>query len=451
MFSPASRRFSSILLVVGLALNLSFAQSRPSGQRPSQQQPAATSPEKAPEEPQDVETLKIDTDLVTVPVVATDRGGTYITDLRQEEFALTEDGVQQEIAFFGKVAAAFHVVLMIDTSSSTKDKLKRIQEAAIAFVQQLQPDDRVKVISFDDRVKTLNEFTSNREILSKAIYGTKPGEGTKVYDAVELALNNIRKIRGRKAIVIFTDGMDWHSDNATFDGTLRGLDEEGVVVYPIRYDTRATTEQLAREQSGQTTQQLPTIDVIRKPPTGTTAPTFPGGDPVPTVGTQRTGPFGLPLPDEILRRRREEERDRDRDRRPPSDDPGLPPDVDARDRGPRNIPGSTTPSTTTTTTRRDPRLDDSITRMLDLAYLEADSYLTKLADKSGGRLLRADTLLSLPDAFSQIAAELRTQYMLGYYPTNKERDERYRKIVVKTTRKNVAIRSRPGYLSTNAR
>ena len=89
--------------------------------------------------------------------------------------------------------------------------------------------------------------------------------------------------------------------------------------------------------------------------------------------------------------------------------------------------------------------------MLDLAYFTADSYMKALAEKSGGRLLRADTLKSLPDAFAQIAAELRTQYMLGYYPTDKTRDDRYRKIKVTTTRKNVAIRARPGYLATNAK
>jgi hypothetical protein len=442
MLSPFSRRSIAILLVMSIGLSAAFAQRKPSSQKPVQ----------TPEEPQELETLKTDTDLVTVPVVASDHGGLAITNLRQEEFTITEDGVPQQIAFFGRVAAPFHVVLMIDTSSSTQDKLKQIQQAAIAFVQELQPADRVKVISFDDRVRDLNEFTSSRDILSKAIYSTKSGEGTKVYDAVELALNTIRQIRGRKAIVIFTDGMDWHSDSATFDGTLRWLDEEGVVVYPIRYDTRATTERLAREQSEQVSPQLPTIGVIRQPaPGGTTPPTFPGGDPVPTGGTQRrTGPFGLPMPDDIVRRRREEEeRQRDRDRRPPSDDPRLPPDIDVRDRQPRNIPGSTDPPMTTT--RRDPRPDDSITRMLDAAYMKADVYLEKLVEKSGGRLLRADTLASLPAAFSQIAEELRTQYLLGYYPTNKERDDRYRKIGVKTTRKAVVIRSRPGYLATSAK
>ena len=87
--------------------------------------------------------------------------------------------------------------------------------------------------------------------------------------------------------------------------------------------------------------------------------------------------------------------------------------------------------------------------MLDNLYATADGYLKELADKSGGRLLRADTLVSLPEAFAKIAAELRTQYSLGYYPTNRVRDEQYRRIKVKSTRENVIIRARPGYRSAS--
>jgi Mg-chelatase subunit ChlD len=438
----SSRRAVPIFLVVAIALTAAFAQTRPASQKPNPPKPAPTQqPETPPEEPQDIETLKTDTDLVTVPLIANDSNGTYITDLRQEEFAIQEDGVQQQIAFFGKVAAPFHVVLMLDTSSSTEDKLRDIQQAAFTFVQQLQDADRVKVISFDDSVRDLNDFTSDREILRAAIYKTKSGQGTKVYDAVELALNTIRKIRGRKAIVIFTDGMDWHSDSATYDGTLRGLDEEGVVFYPIRYETRATTERLAREQSAGGGPQLPTISVIRNPtPGGTTPTTFPSDDPIPTTGSNRkTGPLGLPSADEIMRRRREEERRR----RDPNGDPSQMPS----ERRDPNFPSSTPPSSS----RPSRDEDDSIKAMLDMAYLTADGYLRALAEKSGGRLLRADTLKSLPDAFAQIAAELRTQYMLGYYPVNKDRDDRYRKIKVTTTRKHVVIRARPGYLATNAK
>lgn len=428
MLSPALRSGFSLFLVLVLGVPLSLAQ----------------------DPPQDVETIKIDTNLVTVPVIASDASGVYVGDMRQEEFVLTEDGVPHQIAFFGKVSLPFHVVLMLDTSSSTQDKLRLIQQAALAFVQQLQPADRVKVISFDDKVRDLNEFTSNRETLQSAIYSTRSGEGTKVYDAIELALNTIRRIQGRKAIVMFSDGMDWHSDKATFNSTVRYLDEEGVIVYPIRYETRATTERLAREQAGET---LPTISVIRQaPPSGTTAPTFPGGDGVPTSGSKpKTGPFGLPTAEEIMRRRREEEQ-----RRQPYPNPDQLPEPPARvpDQRVPTVPGSRPGppgSTTTTTTTSRRSSDDSIGRMLDMAYSTADKYLETLAEKSGGRLLRADTITSLPDAFSKIAAELRTQYLLGYYPLNKERDDRYRKIKVTTARKNVILRARPGYLATTER
>jgi hypothetical protein len=421
----------SVATCVGSIPSQTKTQQRPKTARPAE--------ETVPPEAQDIDTLKTDTNLVTVPVIATDQYGTYLPDLTRDEFVVAEDGVPHEIAFFATVSAPFHVVLMLDTSASTQEKLRLIQEAARVFVEQLQPADRVKVISFDDQVKDLNEFTNDRRLVTAAINNTRSGHGTKLYDAFELALNTIRRIRGRKAVVLFSDGVDWHSDAATFDGTLRGLDEEGVIVYPIRYDTRSEAERLAREQNDQIAPSLPTIDVIRRaPPSGTTAPTFPSDDPgsLPTSGsTKKVGVLGLPPADEILRRRREAERDREirRDRgRVPA--PGDIPDAS------RRLPDGTP----------DPRdrRDDSISGLLDVLYTTADSYLNNLADKSGGKLLRADVLSSLPDAFAKIAAELRTQYLIGYYPIKKERDDKYRRIKVTSKRKGVLIRSRPGYLAT---
>jgi von Willebrand factor type A domain len=410
-------------------------------QRPKSAQTPAEEPA-TPDVPQDIETLKTDTNLVSVPVIATDSLGMYLPDLTRDDFTISEDGVPHEIAFFATISAPFHVVLMLDTSASTQEKLRLIQEAARVFVEQLQPADRVKVISFDDQVKDLNEFTNDRRLLTTAINQTKSGQGTKLYDAFDLALSTIRPIRGRKAIVIFTDGVDWHSVSATFQGTLRGLDEEGVIVYPIRYDTRPEAERLARDQSEQIQPQLPTIDVIRRPPSGTTAPTFPSDDPnsVPTSGTtKRVGVLGLPPADEILRRRRESERDREIGRDP------------RRSPSPDDIPSDRRNPPFPDSDRGSSRKDDSISGMLDLLYLTADSYLKNLADKSGGKLLRADLVSSLPDAFSKIAAELRTQYLIGYYPIKKERDEKYRRIKVTAKRKGVLIRARPGYLASAAR
>src|SRR5262249_47382743 len=141
-----------------------------------------------------------------------------------------------------------------------------------------------------------------------------------------------------------------------------------------------------------TTPELPTLDVIRRPPSGTTAPTFPSDEPdtVPTAGTRpKTGPLGLPLPSEILRPRPE----MDPNRRPSPND------------GPPTVPqrGTLPPPSN----RQPPKQADSITAMLDMLYATGDSYLKALAERSGGRVLRADTLNSLPDAFAKIAAELR--------------------------------------------
>lgn len=398
----------------------------PSTPEPTAEPAAEPSPESSPAQEQ-VETIKIDTNLVTVPVIATSIEGNYTPDLRQEEFSIWENGEKQEVAFFATVSAPFHVVLLLDTSASTQEKLGSIQRAAVAFVEQLQGGDRVKVVSFDNEVRELSDFTNDRAALKGAIYKTAPGRGTKVYDAFELALSSIKPIQGRKAIVLFSDGVDRHSDQATFDSTLHWLEEEGVIVYPIRFETRDEAERIAREAGDDPAAKLPTIDVIRGTPSGTTAPTFPSDEPdtVPTSGQRsKTGPLGLPTAAEIMRGRRERDPDMDRF-----------PSPDARDGRDTTRPSS----------RGSRRKDDSVNLMLDQLYLKADSYLIELANRSGGRLLRADTLGSLPDAFAKIAAELRTQYAIGYYPTNKARDGQYRKIKVKSTRKNVVVRARPGY------
>jgi VWFA-related protein len=112
-------------------------------------------------------------------------------------------------------------------------------------------------------------------------------------------------------------------------------------------------------------------------------------------------------------------------------------------------PRVATPGTVAYPRRPDVNISENIPWALDIVYLTADSNLKKLADRSGGQLYRADSVASLPKAFAAIAAELRTQYLLGYYPTNKNDNPAYRKIQVKTTRKDIAIRTRRGYRPKN--
>ncbi|HEX3280145.1 MAG TPA: VWA domain-containing protein [Pyrinomonadaceae bacterium] len=397
----------------------------PARQPTPAQQPAPTP---SPVDREQVETVKIDTNLVMVPVAATAADGKNVPELRQEEFTVTEDGVKQQIALFATTRLPVNVVLMLDTSASTKDKLALMQAAAVAFVEKLDTADRVKVISFDSKVHELSAFSNDRATLKAAIAKTSSGEGTKLYDAVDLALSSLRKLEGRKAIVLFSDGVDWHSDEASDYGTLRWLEEEGVVVYPIRYNTRAEAERIARAGGGEVDgQELPTIDVIQQAKSGT-QPTFPGDDDPrngPPVGQPpATGPLGLPSAAEIMRRSRGAPRPGEASRTPNA--------------GAASKPQEEPP-------RRGRHGGDPITEIMDRLYLVADRYLKDLADKSGGTLLRVDDLSTLPDAFSKVAAELQTQYVIGYYPTNKTHDGEYRNIDVTVSHPQVVVRARPGY------
>ncbi|HEV7890484.1 MAG TPA: VWA domain-containing protein [Pyrinomonadaceae bacterium] len=359
----------------------------------------------------DSEAVKVETNLVTLPVVVSDRGGRYVPDLKAEEFNVSEDGAEQKVSFFATVSEPFHVVLLIDTSASTTaEKMRQVQEAAVTFVNNLQTDDRVKVVSFDDDVRVLCDFTGDRATLASAIRATRPGKGTRLYDAFDLAYRSLRRVKGRKAVVMLTDGVDWHSDSRTYDDNRRALEESDVVVYPVRFDTRAETEQLAREQSqGGQSVDLGTIF-------GGKVPGLPGG------GTIKVNPRGR----------------RTTDPRDTGDS--------SRDASRGGGPGGTDTFPTTTTSRRpeDPG-EESIRSLMNRIYKLADDYLDEIARTSGGRLVRADNNLMLPRAFQQIAEELRTQYSLGYYPTNAERSGKFRKIRVRTTRKDVAVRTRPGY------
>ena len=191
-----------------------------------------------PEEVDAGDVIRVNTTLVTLPVSVMDRDGRYVPNLRKEDFRLWEDGVEQNVAFFASVDKPFSVVLMLDTSGSTRSRLDDIQDAAITFVNQLRPDDQVMVVSFDDQVRVLTEFTSDRYRLRDAIRRTRPGDGTKLYDAVDLVMNQrLNSVAGRKAIVLFTDGVDTTSRHASYASNIRDAEELDALIYPVQYDT----------------------------------------------------------------------------------------------------------------------------------------------------------------------------------------------------------------------
>jgi Ca-activated chloride channel family protein len=182
------------------------------------------------------EVVKLESTLVSIPLLVSDRSGRYIPQLRANDFLLFEDGVQQKIESFGSEEVPFSVVLLLDVSPSVSGSIKEIQDAAIAFVHQLRNQDRVMVVSFDRNIHYLSEFTSDRRELEWAIRRASMGGGTSVYDAVyETVDRKLRNVEGRKALILFSDGDDTTSSRASYDDAVNLVSESDVLVYGLRY------------------------------------------------------------------------------------------------------------------------------------------------------------------------------------------------------------------------
>lgn len=205
---------------------------------PNEQKPATPQKDAGPEEVSEGDIVRVETTLVSIPVSVMDRDGKYIPNLRKEDFRVWEDGIEQQVAYFASTEKPFTVALLLDTSGSTRFRLQEIQDAAIAFVNQLRPDDRVMIVSFNDSIKVLSQPTTDRSRLRSSILRTEAGSGTRLYDAVDTVINQyFNRIDGRKAIVLFTDGVDTTSKHASYESTMRDAEELDALVYPVEYDT----------------------------------------------------------------------------------------------------------------------------------------------------------------------------------------------------------------------
>lgn len=238
----------------------------------------------------------VDTKLVTIPVRVMDRKGRFVQGLTKGNFKVFEDGVEQEVALFSNDAQPFTVALVLDMSYSAKFKAADIQNAAIEFIDQLRPNDRVTVISFDEEVRVQCEPTSDRRTIYAAIRKAQISTGTSLYEAVDLTINNrLRKIEGRKAMVLFTDGVDTTSRRSNDHDNLRDAMEIDTIIYPIRYDTFADVQRIKNSPIPQQIPQRPGTGGL---PPGTTPPIIPTNNPspfpfpIPTAGMGRPGDKG---------------------------------------------------------------------------------------------------------------------------------------------------------------
>lgn len=173
----------------------------------------AQQPPAVPQQP----AFKAGVDLVSLNVTVTE-GTKYVTDLTQNDFSVFEDGVKQDVTFFNKSNLPIALALLLDTSASMETKLQTAQEAAIGFAKKLRPQDLAEVIDFDSRVVVLQNFTSSAPELEAAIRKTSAGGSTSLFNAIYIALKDLKKVIAkspdeirRQAIIVLSDGEDTSS------------------------------------------------------------------------------------------------------------------------------------------------------------------------------------------------------------------------------------------------
>lgn len=337
----------------------------------------------------DDEVIRVDTQLVDVPLAVTSAAGNPLKGLKASNFVVYEDGKKQEIIDFTATTAPFEVALVLDTSGSARNDLPLIQRAARDFIANLRPGDRVAVIAFNTSrsgaqatavSEVLTTLTDDRVKLRSAIDNAKTSNGTPYYDSLRQVAEKVfsqkpaEEFRGRRALVALTDGVD-SSSMADFTAVKEQLGEVGVISYFIQVDTRDFFEeallgdcQLAtRFSAAQIRRYYQTMNSKGK-------------------RVEKAASFCQLGDFERL----------------------------------------------------------AVSKRL---YEIADEEMNELAKTSGGKVFPVGDFTEARIAFKSVADEIGTKYTLGYYPSNEKKDGTYRKIKVETSGlpKGTIIRAREGY------
>ncbi|MGH9347318.1 MAG: VWA domain-containing protein [Vicinamibacterales bacterium] len=177
-------------------------------------------------------------DLVALNVVVTDTRQRLVSGLTAGDFAVYEDGVQQEVSFFAASAVPLDLALLLDTSASMHDKMQTMQEAALGFLGTLRPGDRAAIVDIKDTVRVAYALGDDREAANQAVRTTVARGGTSLYNGLYLALKEMVKQRRangevrRQAIAVLSDGEDT-SSLVGYEDVMQLAKQSGITIYTI--------------------------------------------------------------------------------------------------------------------------------------------------------------------------------------------------------------------------
>lgn len=334
------------------------------------------------------EIVRVDTQLIDVPVEIIDKTGKPILNLKKTNFVIYEDGKPQELADFAATNAPFEVALLLDTSGSARSELPMITRAAENFINSLRAGDRVSIIGFTTSrasgksvavSEVIADLTDDRAKLKAALQKINTSNGTPYYDGLAQVAERVfsqapkDEFRGRRALVALTDGVD-STSVGDFETAREQFNQAGIVSYFIQVDTREFFEEnLLGDCEGAMRFSAAQIRRYYR--------TF-----YPKSRIEKIANFCLLGDFERL-------------------------DISKR------------------------------------LYELADAEMNTLARTSGGQVFPVADLSEARTAFTKVAQQIGTKYSLGYYPSNDKRDGTYRriKIELKGVPAGATIRAREGY------
>ncbi len=179
-------------------------------------------------------TIRVNVKLVNVFTTVTNSGGAPISSLKQDDFQLYEDGKLQKIAVFQRESELpLSIVIAIDTSLSTRNDQKLELESARRFSHAiLRPIDGISLFQFSEVVDQLTPFTADIRVIDRGINRVHTGAATALYDTLYLGSDALLDRRGRKVMVVITDGGDTVS-KTSYQQAVREAQEAEVILYSI--------------------------------------------------------------------------------------------------------------------------------------------------------------------------------------------------------------------------
>jgi Ca-activated chloride channel homolog len=220
----------------------------PTDAQAAQNSSVAQSPATVPTPP--TATFRSNIDVVALNVVVTDGDQKYVAGLSSGDFAVFEDGIQQEVSFFGASEVPLDLAILLDTSASMTGKMDLVQQAAIGFLSTLRAGDRAMVVDIKDATKVMFALGSDLDGAKRAVLATSPRGGTALYNGTYLTLKELTKERRansevrRQALVVLSDGDDTAS-LVSYDDLMDVAKQSGTAIYTITMRSKYLVKQAA--------------------------------------------------------------------------------------------------------------------------------------------------------------------------------------------------------------